>query len=335
MTRDSRLDVGRCLAALFVIYVHSSVGYISLYGKISAAEWHTANLLNSIARVCVPLFIMMSGALVLGKPVPSWSSYIKRRSAATLKPYLFGAVLYLTWDWLAHGTMPLSMHDYVKQFLLGGAYYHLYFLFILLGLYVIAPILQEIGRILPGTLISTTMILFALAITERHIQPYGLTLGYISLGICYSYLPYFLSGYLLYNLSRPCGYLPSALFTASTLVTAGISWLAYKYGSAQVADPFVQYTSFNVVIQSLAAYWLLLQIKVRKDKVQLIQRIADLTLGIYIIHIVVLSQISAWMSQVFTIPLILQAIFYPIATFVITALLTRVLHAIPGIKGFV
>ena len=50
--RDVALDLGRCVAALFVIYVHHSVGY--LYLPRGTTAWLLADLLNTLGHAACP-----------------------------------------------------------------------------------------------------------------------------------------------------------------------------------------------------------------------------------------------------------------------------------------
>ncbi|MDD6466906.1 MAG: acyltransferase family protein [Erysipelotrichaceae bacterium] len=59
------LDVLRVIACLSVIMVHSSAPYV--VKNIGSFNFLIGNIFNSITRIGVPLFVMISGALMLDK----------------------------------------------------------------------------------------------------------------------------------------------------------------------------------------------------------------------------------------------------------------------------
>jgi len=333
--RDLRLDVGRCLAALFVVYVHFTGGYVSAYSSLDLHTWLTADVLNCMGRVCVPLFIMMSGALIVGRPIPDWAIFMRKRSAATLKPYAFGTAFYFLWQ-AAYGVYPASAYEYAKSIVLGGGFFHLYFLFILLVMYIITPLLQGIEAVSDKALWCTIALLFALAVIDRHIAPLGFSLGYVSLGIAMSYLPYFLLGYAMYRRKNLLADWAIVGFIGSTLVTIVAVWSfsAFPIGP-YTADNFIQYTSVNVVVQSAFAFSLLLKIKsVPAWCVPPVEWFADKSLGVYIIHYAVMRELVKIVAFFYPAPVVAQLVLYPISAFLISSVIVWGAHKVPKVKGF-
>ena len=62
--RNFSLDIARIIAVLAVVMIHCSARFVDSYGQFSN-EFLVGNLLNSISRIAVPFFIMVSGALFL------------------------------------------------------------------------------------------------------------------------------------------------------------------------------------------------------------------------------------------------------------------------------
>ncbi|OWP82967.1 hypothetical protein BWK59_13040 [Flavobacterium davisii] len=61
----------RVLATFSVIFLHSASAILYLYGTISAFDWWIGNIYDSIVRFCVPIFLMISGTLILSKDYES------------------------------------------------------------------------------------------------------------------------------------------------------------------------------------------------------------------------------------------------------------------------
>lgn len=63
--RILNLDVLRIFAGVAVVAIHVSdafVNYTAIFGGLS---WWIANIINSFARISVPLFIVISGSLLI------------------------------------------------------------------------------------------------------------------------------------------------------------------------------------------------------------------------------------------------------------------------------
>ncbi|WP_072053836.1 acyltransferase family protein [Obesumbacterium proteus] len=76
------IDYIRCIACLLVIVLHTSAPYlsqnISSYADgTNSVYYQFANYLDSISRICVPLFFMISGYFFFGEKKPSRKHFIK------------------------------------------------------------------------------------------------------------------------------------------------------------------------------------------------------------------------------------------------------------------
>lgn len=59
------IDFLRALAILAVIILHNSADAAGQYGKIPGSDWFSATFYNGLTRCCVPMFVLLSGALLL------------------------------------------------------------------------------------------------------------------------------------------------------------------------------------------------------------------------------------------------------------------------------
>ena len=59
-------DCCRVVAMIGVVLLHSSAA--TFYQFNPKMNWYLTNFLDSSARFCVPLFLLLSGALLLNKP---------------------------------------------------------------------------------------------------------------------------------------------------------------------------------------------------------------------------------------------------------------------------
>jgi peptidoglycan/LPS O-acetylase OafA/YrhL len=135
----SEFDLIRATAALAVIAIHVTAGYMSLpLGFI----W------NHLVRFAVPLFIIISGFLLCWtdndlQPL-SVTHFYTRRLNRILWPYLIWTLIYtLVNAWLLHQSNLWQLASVFGQNLLwGNASYHLYFIIIIIQMYALYPLLR-------------------------------------------------------------------------------------------------------------------------------------------------------------------------------------------------
>lgn len=135
----SWIDVARTTGTFFVILIHVSDMYITnLFKSSDLFNWISVVSLNVIPRSAVPLFVIVSGYVLLGK-----QDSVRKRVGKLIKPLLFWSLFYLLLALVLSGK---DNGDFVKQLLIRSPFgiwaagTHLWFLYMLLGLYVSLPI---------------------------------------------------------------------------------------------------------------------------------------------------------------------------------------------------
>ena len=71
-------DVIRVVATFLVVLVHVSGQLTNLWEKVPSGQWMIANIYGGLARICVPLFFMISGYLLLPRSESLKDFYSKR-----------------------------------------------------------------------------------------------------------------------------------------------------------------------------------------------------------------------------------------------------------------
>jgi len=139
------IDYLRVIAILAVITIHSSTPFYSRFNEIGQLDWWLANLLNSATRFAVPLFVMISGALLLGRNETIGEFYRKR--AIRLLPAiivwnLFYAGLNIGIDVYNGIAVKNLTSQFWALFADGGAAVHLWYLSMFLCLMFFTPFLN-------------------------------------------------------------------------------------------------------------------------------------------------------------------------------------------------
>ena len=128
------IDNLRGIACLMVVMIHTTTWYVTNAHSISSVNWDIANILNSASRVSVPLFFMISGFLFFGERSAQPRHFT--RIAACLGFYSAVALLYITLFTSINAGLSL------KYLLQKPVFYHLWFFFAIIVIYLVSPLIQ-------------------------------------------------------------------------------------------------------------------------------------------------------------------------------------------------
>ena len=138
------VDLIRTVAIVGVILLHAANEAILL--KMNQAEiyrWWMVNIYQTLGRTGVPLFVMLTGALLLQpSKIEPVRVFFKKRWARIGLPFLFWGAIYFAWDYYADHIALTS--SFVFQGILSGPYFQFWYLYMLVGLYLLTPILRVV-----------------------------------------------------------------------------------------------------------------------------------------------------------------------------------------------
>ncbi len=134
------VDVARVIAMWSVVVIHVAADVITEWGTLPNSWWGAANFYDSLARGPVAIFIMLSGALLLPQ-AESYRAFFRKRFGRVLIPFLAWSLFYLLWR--RHFYEPtLGPAEMLRRFATDRVYFHLWFMYVLIGLYLITPWLR-------------------------------------------------------------------------------------------------------------------------------------------------------------------------------------------------
>lgn len=137
-------DLLRAIAAVAVIAIHVLAPYRDLLGEIPFAEWLTAVTVNGASRWAVPVFIMISGALMLSDHRPfELRYYLERRLGKVFIPFVVWSLFYAVLSgWSVSGFDGAITWQTLLSSPQHETYYHLGFFYYFIPLYLVIPFLQ-------------------------------------------------------------------------------------------------------------------------------------------------------------------------------------------------
>ena len=85
-TRVLWADLIRVVAIFAVIVLHVAAVPVTKFKAIPQSQWWWANGYDALVRPCIPLFVMLSGALLLPRPTWHAAQFIRRRIGRVGRP---------------------------------------------------------------------------------------------------------------------------------------------------------------------------------------------------------------------------------------------------------
>lgn len=137
------MDLTRVIAVIGVVAIHVFGAMVTNPQIRGGVNWWSAVIVDIGFVWTVPVFVMLSGALILEpRQYAAGTAAFYRRRLIRLAPALvFWSVFYFVIVRTVISQVPISREAVVSFFLDGRPYTHLYFLWLIVGLYAVAPVL--------------------------------------------------------------------------------------------------------------------------------------------------------------------------------------------------
>lgn len=192
------LHVLRIFATCLVVLLHSIAPYLTDAALFGTGSWWLFNILSSAVRMGVPLFFMISGYLMLrSSRTLEIGPFYRRRIPRVLIPFLAWDVIYFIASCL-NGNPDVTFRRFLKELLWQGSSYHLWFVYTILGLYLLSPFLKRIVDSCTRRQLWAFLLVILLPVTVTHfLNVFSPVPVYLSAPLIEGYTGYFLFGYLL------------------------------------------------------------------------------------------------------------------------------------------
>ncbi|QMT83263.1 acyltransferase [Companilactobacillus pabuli] len=296
------IDFIRVLAMFLVVLAHSCAS--RLEHGVGSVDWNVAHSLVIITEIAVPLFFMISGSTILNSPKTRSIRYLfKHRLPKILVPFIIWSIITAYFARQIDGTY--TYHSFMQSIL---SMYHqpviiaYWFIYPLISLYLLSPLLKAMVDSLSSTGLTYLLILWfffmmiipaIIPVLPSDIRVYFKAYS-MSKIVFSSYLGYFLLGYKLsQEKHRKTNWLVGILlililFTVNIeigLIDNKSLWKIlniFSIGSV----PFIAGLIF-VILRSF-------ENKYHHWFSKLIEILAPLTYGVYLIHGLVINLVEQW-----------------------------------------
>jgi surface polysaccharide O-acyltransferase-like enzyme len=301
------MDALRVVSALSVVLIHAVNPVTFSYGQVPVGVWAVSNTLNVLGRASVPLFVMLSGALLLhpSRQTEPASIMFKKRLMRIITLYLIWSVIYFAWR--AFGLHEsLTLQSMITDFLAGTPGEQLYFLPIIAGLYVVTPLLRAAIWSLPlrqvarytAVVIGMAAIWWLIGSLPGHSPSFNILNQFVP------FIGYYLLGYVLTQTS----YQPSrrsmwGLYSTGVVAPVVLTFLFASH-VVPVYSPYFLYDFINplIAMQAIGAWFIVQryypQISESYPRLRrVVAYVAGATLSLYLTHIIVLQCFASYILQ--------------------------------------
>ncbi|HCJ7746508.1 TPA: acyltransferase family protein [Citrobacter freundii] len=323
------LNITRIVACFFVILLHTSA--MGLYK--TNYYWEQLNIIDSMTRVCVPLFIMLSGALLI-REKPDSKTKIAKRIIIIMACLFFWSIVYIWRD--KNAALSLGMlFDSIEGILSGPVKYHLWYLYFIVGAYVAIPFLSKAyhNSSLKSS-ISYLFIWFLLCTFMTFKNMIGVYNNYVqtfNLSYLADVMGYLILGRLIFDfVCKNESKIKSLPFiVAFFLSVAATSLFVYfmSIKSENIDQSLYSYTSPFVIIGASSIFILFLKNgNILSRFESQLSKVSQLTLGVYCMHLLFVDYfytmfIYWWGYKMNSIYVLLSSV----ATFVICLLVSFII----------
>ncbi|MCI8849562.1 MAG: acyltransferase family protein [Oscillibacter sp.] len=299
--RYAYLNILRCAAILLVISLHCTSGFVSNAAFFGSKTWWACMITNSFSRMGVPLFFMISGYLLLSsEKTRDIRTFYQKRLARLAVPFLFWDVVYFLERCALEGVPPDGLL-FFQELAAKGSRYHLWFVYQILGLYLLAPFLKKIVE--HSNLRELILFFLLILLQPTFFRFVNVMQSAIQIApfraLVEGFAGYFLAGYLLGTYSIP----PRGRRAVYLLGLAGL--LGGILGNYRTSSPegiFLYFSENYSITQYMTAGALFLLVKETADRfprwaVRGAEFFSGLTFGVYFIHVLVLDAYGAALSR--------------------------------------
>lgn len=362
------LDLVRFIAMYAVVCCHSTDPFNFYPGippdnidniKFWGSFW------GSMVRPCVPLFVMITGALLL--PIKGETSlFYKKRIPRVLWPFIIWSILYNIFPWIT-GLMGLPRtvvtdfvayagEEHMRQSLTVALKYiaeipvnfslmdvHMWYIYTLIGLYLYLPIFSAWVE----KASEKAKLWFLVAWGAASLLPYYCyfvdqylwgTCAWNAYGMLYMFAGF--NGYLLlghYLRNHECSLNKTLLWGIPMFfIGFGITFFGYRYMTAipdftdKMSELFFTYCSLNVIMMTIPCFMIAQKIRFNSSVIK--KLLANLTVcgfGVYMIHYFFIGP-SVNLMRAINMPLSVQIPIAAVLAFLISWIVVNLIRKALG-----
>ena len=342
--RNYSLDIARIVAVFAVVMIHINASFLT-DNPLNTNEFIFGNLFDSLSRIGVPLFLMISGSLFLDENREVTLKTILSKNVKNI------AIITIIWAIIysvaKEVLFPLLSGKTVnvKSFIVGviNGHYHMWYLYMIMGIYMITPFLKKFvckenrGMVLFFIIISFCFQFFTPIINA--ICELGLNLSFINawldkfkLDFFDGNITYFLVGWYIVHIGIKRKWHRCVIYFLG--VVSLISIILYTRFTGDYNTAY-ENIGAPVFLYSVSVFLALnnINLNLNEKTAKKVAELSKLTFGVYLVHVMIL----AIYNELF--PYNKHIVFYILVCFIVVIfsffLISYIISKIPGLKKII
>ena len=330
--RRTELDLCRILGCLMVLVIHAGA---QIYSECSIfwVGFIWINLISTAVRSGVPLFFMLSGALILTREQMDVKKLLKNHVLYLSGIYLLWAAVYAVLSRVVSGDFGTT-HDFINSVVSG--HYHMWFIPTMVLCYLFMPVAHAViyGKKLNQKYLVVLFFALVLLPANMNLTPNPAPILYkITQLVSFdglAYMGYVIWGWWLASKTMPKKtlWLAPLVFFLCVLLTAAANFM-YSVYKLRADGWLFNYFSLPNFIQATAVMCFFLALKdVKFKRANAIRALSDCTLGVYLIHPLMINVLEvlgiAIVPEALVSSLLAQLAILAISCFALVAVAKRI-----------
>jgi len=310
--------------------------------EFKSSAWYLFNIVHDLSRWTIPVLVMISGSLFLSRDIPIKVIY---------KKYVLRLVIaYFVWSFIYTFLYNYSFLN--RMLVLIKGQYHLWFIPMIIGLYIIIPLIKPISDDNKKTryffilaLIFTFFLPFISNITNDFLgaipnsfdEVINKVIGNFNMRLVAGYSSYFILGHYLNktNISKKTRIILYILGIIGFILTIVLN-LFVSYKTTQTCTTYSAAFSINVLLSSIGIFtWFKYRKYDKKVLNKIILKLSKYSFGAYLAHIFIIKE----MNKIIGLTVITNPFLYYFCLFSITAVssfaISAFLNHIPVLKKYI
>lgn len=342
LKKKLNLEMLRIIACFFVIVNHT-IDQVFL-SKTPSITWFISLIYFFMSKIAVPLFVMISGAVLLGKQETYKELFKKRILRIILVIIIFSFINSLVFN----GKLPADIISFLKHIYIQPTPLAYWYLYMYLGLLVMLPIIRKMVSNFENKDYIYFSIIWAIAIGIMPILNKYYNIEYptyfFEIPIFSGYIIYFILGYFIENkleekyINKKIAIILSIFSIICIALSVILTYYEYIYNNNSYL--FMDNIKFITVAVPTIGVFYLCKYKILNKNSNIFEKtvtiIGSCTFGIYLLSEIFVQKLKPiYIYLIEYINPIISIIIIEISIFILGFIITLILKKIPLIKKLI
>ena len=334
------------VAAIALVVGQHSIGSMLRHRTVFGPAWWVVVGFEALTIPAVASFTMLSGALLLNpaRAEEPLGQFFRRRAIRVGIPLVAWSVFYLVLSYFVLGNIA-GPRDVFSLVLRAVPYYHLYFLYMIFGLYLLTPYLRVIVARMPRSAVWLLAVLgiswSMIGFVSRLLVGVGPTENLFTWSIFY--VGFFLLGQLLVTIPKPRGGLWLTVFVVATAVHLG-EFAAFAAWKPEWSWAPLEKYGVSTIVAAVALFMVCRSLGGEHERrwgpdaipSRVLRELSAVSLGVYVVHPAVqLAMTKKYLLMSWSTVGPARVVLYWAITVVVSVAFSLVVRRIPFVRAII